>query len=111
MAKKKPPAQERAFLADICAHPDDDTPRLVYADWLDDPGQPHRAEFIRLQMGLPALPEDDPDHEAIEEREWELLTAYRAEWDEALPPWARRVPHEYRRGFPEEFTLSVMQFL
>ena len=25
-----------ALLADILEHPDDDTPRLVYADWLDD---------------------------------------------------------------------------
>lgn len=27
-------AQERALLADICAHWDDEAPRLVYADWL-----------------------------------------------------------------------------
>jgi uncharacterized protein (TIGR02996 family) len=27
---------EQAFLADILEHPDDDTPRLVYADWLDE---------------------------------------------------------------------------
>lgn len=27
---------ERQFLADILAHPQDDTPRLIYADWLDD---------------------------------------------------------------------------
>ena len=28
----------RAFLDDIREHPDDDTPRLVLADWLDDYG-------------------------------------------------------------------------
>lgn len=36
-----------AILADILDHPKDDTPRLVLADWLDDHGDPERAEFIR----------------------------------------------------------------
>src|SRR5437764_775929 len=62
--------EERAFLEDIIANPDDDVPRLVYADWLDDhcakgqPGWPHamdkegkpygsaRADFIRAQVAL-----------------------------------------------------------
>ena len=39
---------ERALLAAIAASPDDDLPRLVYADWLDENGRPLRAEFIRL---------------------------------------------------------------
>lgn len=44
-----------AFLADIVAHPGDDTPRLVYADWLEEQGDPAslaRAEFIRVQCLL-----------------------------------------------------------
>lgn len=41
---------ERAFRADICAHPRDDAPRLIYADWLEDQGRPHLAEFIREQI-------------------------------------------------------------
>ena len=41
-----------AFLADILAHPDDDTPRLIYADWLDGHGEPERAEFIRVQCAI-----------------------------------------------------------
>jgi uncharacterized protein (TIGR02996 family) len=36
--------------AAILSAPDEDWPRLVYADWLDDRGQPERAEFIRLQI-------------------------------------------------------------
>lgn len=28
-----------ALLAEIIAQPDEDTPRLVYADWLQDNGQ------------------------------------------------------------------------
>jgi uncharacterized protein (TIGR02996 family) len=41
-----------AFLAKIVAEPDQDLPRLQYADWLDEHGQPERAEFIRVQVEL-----------------------------------------------------------
>jgi uncharacterized protein (TIGR02996 family) len=43
---------ETALIAAICARPDDDTPRLVYADWLDDHGWEDRADFIRDQIAL-----------------------------------------------------------
>jgi len=45
-------AEERALLAAIIAHPDEDTPRLVYADWLQEHDQPERAEHIRLSIQL-----------------------------------------------------------
>lgn len=41
---------ERAFRLEIAVQPDDDTPRLVYADWLDENGQPERAEYIRTAV-------------------------------------------------------------
>ncbi len=43
---------EQAFFDAIMADRSDDTPRLVYADWLDDHNQPERAEFIRLSIHL-----------------------------------------------------------
>jgi uncharacterized protein (TIGR02996 family) len=42
-------SDEDAFLAAIAATPADDTPRLVYADWLDDRNDP-RAEYLRLEV-------------------------------------------------------------
>lgn len=39
-----------ALLAAVRDKPDDDTPRLVYADWCDDNGEAERAEFVRLQV-------------------------------------------------------------
>lgn len=45
-----------AFLAAIIERPDDDLPRLIAADWLDENGQPDRAEFIRLQCELARRP-------------------------------------------------------
>lgn len=43
--------EEDALLAAIVAAPDDDAPRLVYADWLQERGDA-RGEFIRLQIEL-----------------------------------------------------------
>lgn len=43
------------LLAAICAEPNDDGLRLIYADWLDDTGDADRAEFIRVQLQLATL--------------------------------------------------------
>ena len=40
------------FIKAIKSSPDDDLPRLVFADYLDENGDPDRAEFIRLQCHL-----------------------------------------------------------
>jgi uncharacterized protein (TIGR02996 family) len=39
-----------ALLAAIIAHPDEDTPRLALADWLDEHGEAKRAALIRTQI-------------------------------------------------------------
>ena len=41
-----------AFMRPIHENPDDDSPRLVYADWLEENGYPLFAEFIRVQIEL-----------------------------------------------------------
>ncbi len=41
-----------AFLEDIIANPADDTPRLIYADWLEENEQSERAELIRVQIRI-----------------------------------------------------------
>ena len=74
-----------AFLADVIENPDDDAPRLVFADWLDDNGQSERAEFIRLQCRLVALPEDDPACDDLEARQRELLAAHERAWVGEMP--------------------------
>ncbi len=40
------------FIRQICERPDDDTVRLVYADYLDEHDEPERAEFIRGQIEM-----------------------------------------------------------
>jgi uncharacterized protein (TIGR02996 family) len=88
---------ERAFLDDVIERPDDDAPRLVYADWLQDHGQEDRAEFIRVQCRLAAMDESDPERPALAERERELLDRYAVEW--AMPLQAVIMEWSYRRGF------------
>jgi uncharacterized protein (TIGR02996 family) len=71
---------EPALLAAIRAHPDDDTPRLAYADWLDDAGLAARSEFVRVQVQLARLPDHDPARPALEDREHDLLAAHEPAW-------------------------------
>ena len=40
------------LLRSILLTPEDDLPRLVYADWLEEQGETERAEFIRVQCEL-----------------------------------------------------------
>ena|SRR6266545_201991 len=44
----------------ILDSPEDDTLRLVYADALEESGDPRRAAFVRAQVALSHLPEYDP---------------------------------------------------
>jgi uncharacterized protein (TIGR02996 family) len=53
------PDEQAALLAAIVAEPDDDTPRLVYADWLQENGDEEQARFIRDSIALDWL----ADHE------------------------------------------------
>jgi uncharacterized protein (TIGR02996 family) len=68
--------QERGLIDAIRAEPDDDGPRLVYADWLEEHGQDERAELIRVQLAL----EEKPKSRALNRREAEILSRRTAEW-------------------------------
>jgi uncharacterized protein (TIGR02996 family) len=104
---------ERGFLHDILEHPDDDTPRLIYADWLDDRGDPRsaaRAELIRLQCRLAGpTSEDDPERWALLEREAQLLRAHGKGWAGPLRRLVKR--WWFRRGFVEGVALPATDFL
>ena len=73
-------SDESALLAAACAHPDDDAPRSAYADWLEDHGEPARAEFIRVQCELARLPKRSQRRKALASREAELLWQFEGEW-------------------------------
>lgn len=44
-----------SLLRSILESPQDDTPRLIYADWLEENGEAERAEFVRVQVELARL--------------------------------------------------------
>jgi uncharacterized protein (TIGR02996 family) len=88
-----------ALLAAIRADPDDDVPRLVYADWLDEHGQPERAELIRVQCALAPLPSGDARLESLRERERALLSTHRRAWAAELPPLDGVRWGPFERGF------------
>lgn len=88
---------EAGLLRAIIDDPDDDTPRLIYADWLDDHGDEARAEFIRLQLRLARLPGEHPDRPALEAREKELLVAHAEMW--AAPLQGLVTEFGFSRGF------------
>jgi len=52
---------ELGLVTMIRARPHDDAPRLVYADWLEEQGDPRRAEFLRLGVLLKRMPGGHPD--------------------------------------------------
>jgi uncharacterized protein (TIGR02996 family) len=70
---------------EIWSSPEDDAPRLVYADWLEDHGDAERAELIRVQCRLAHMAADDPERAELEEREQDLLGRRGDEWSAGLP--------------------------
>jgi uncharacterized protein (TIGR02996 family) len=99
---------DAGFLEAICENPDDDVPRLVYADWLEERGDP-RGEFIRLQCALASMPDDDERRWSLLVRERQLLWLYGKGWAGPVRRQVRR--YAFRRGFVEAVTLGAADFL
>jgi uncharacterized protein (TIGR02996 family) len=104
-------SDEKALLAAIREHPHEDTPRLVYADWLQENGQPERGEFIRVQCELARLEPDDPRSEALTHREGALWRKHAKAWKAGLSKLLQVAP--FHRGFPHPRRRAVTgsQFL
>jgi uncharacterized protein (TIGR02996 family) len=70
---------EQSFLAEIAAHPHDDTTRLVYADWLDEQDDA-RGRYLRLEVELAGLAEGSERYAALEEELQTLRLDIDPEW-------------------------------
>src|SRR5262245_20887851 len=93
------------LLQAILDDPDDDGVRLVYADFLEEHGQPAKAEFIRVQIELAR----DPRRGDLEARERALLKEHEEEWLARYGEWAH-FP-EFHRGFVWGVMLSAPDFM
>ena len=127
--------QRTAFMADILANPADDTPRLVFADWLEEfGGEPERAEFIRCQIELAGLgkvrlpcgtpvvrtgcAEDDARENALRRQSRGLLLFHGTKWvpngwEVICSPrwkWRKNIGAEFHRGFVERVVLAAHVF-
>ncbi len=98
------PGLEAAVIADD----EDDLPRLVYADWLEEHDDPDRAEFIRVQCRLGELSPAEAEWVDLNERQAELnarLVSRLFDLAAKLPKvldscgFAGDDDHEFRRGF------------
>jgi uncharacterized protein (TIGR02996 family) len=124
-----------SLLAAIRAHPEEDTPRLMFADWLEEHGDEVRAEFVRLQCELARLDSDGSDSQTLYEFlcESDYVTRPAADWtqiddgihrrlalstrakdleDRFAKVWTPKVPRRsnvtfgsFRRGFPHALAL------
>lgn len=113
-------SDDEALLGQILTRPDEDLPRLIYADYLEETGDRTllaRAEFIRLQM---ALLRDE--HLTSQERtqllirEKLLLNKFAKEWvapfqKKGEPLASTRCHGLYRRGFIETVWMPAGWFI
>ncbi|MBY0458487.1 MAG: TIGR02996 domain-containing protein, partial [Gemmataceae bacterium] len=99
----------RAFLNEIVANIDEDTPRLVYADWLQEQGRDERAEFIRVQVERARLPAWDVAQVRLAIREAQLLKRHGEEWLAEIPAPAGARWEGFRRGIVAEVSFATFE--
>ncbi len=97
---------EDELLGAIAADPDNDAPRLVYADWLATHGQGERAELIRLQCQMARLPQSDRRVRQLRQRSRQLLHRHQTEWLGVPASGTGELEVTWRRGFAEHVVLS-----
>jgi uncharacterized protein (TIGR02996 family) len=106
------------FIRAILDHPDDDAPRLVLADFLEERGSA-QGEFIRLQCERARLDPADPRYAAAVRREQELLRAHGRDWlrpmhtllePERTYPGLPLQHAEFRRGLVEAIRVDAQAF-
>jgi len=112
-------SDREALLAAIRCAPDDDLPRLVYADWLEENGESmppeerssarDRAEFIRAQIEACRAEPYSPAARAAAQRASRRLTpANREAWTAHLRD--KILDAAFERGFIERITVDAAVF-
>jgi uncharacterized protein (TIGR02996 family) len=103
-------SDREALLRTIFENPDDDAPRLVYADWLDENKDALQAAFIRVQVDLAKLGRDNPRERELRTRERELWRTV-SRWRFLPRRWAVATLEMFRRGFFAYWRGTVGDFL
>jgi uncharacterized protein (TIGR02996 family) len=96
-----------ALLRAIGEHPEEDTPRLMYADWLEENGQPERADFVRAQVEL-ARPGISPaERYPFVRKNVYYLTNFVRHWRDQLPQVPGVEWGDFNRGLVEEVRVAT----
>lgn len=96
---------EAAFVRSIAQAGADPTPRLAFADWLDEHAQLDRAALIRDQVLVASTPADTPERRAAALRASKLLKKHARQW---AGPLARHAHDwQFRAGFPDLVALTA----
>ena len=74
------------LMKEVRANPDDDEPRLVLADWLEERGDDY-GTFIRAQCELAQLAADDDRYPQLEVQAEDLFIKNRTRWIKELPKY------------------------
>ena len=115
----------RSLFAAVVADLEDDTPRLVLADWIEEHGDGDRAGIIRVQCELARWRKDDASyslspagitrHTELRRQETALLAAHRLSW---LPTPLMAIESDsaaavfaFVRGFPWEVRVPLSTFM
>jgi uncharacterized protein (TIGR02996 family) len=94
--QKRAATDFEALLRNVFQNPDDDTARLVFADYLDENDQPDRAALIRVQVERAKLSPRSGRARALAAEEKKVLARVRKA---AVDPLPEGVEVEFRRGF------------
>ena len=100
-----------SLLDAIFAEPGDDTPRLVYADWLEEHGHSHYAAFIRQSVAIDRAilpPDERTPHRRDRFACWERMRAERPDPFR----WLRLQVNDYPRGVcRDDLVLATAEFV
>jgi uncharacterized protein (TIGR02996 family) len=96
-----------ALFRAICEQPWEDTPRLAYADWLEENGDPRRAEYIRLEVAIEERVRRRKMLSPSQVARRQQLYAFEPKWMKKLPKLPG-VKWEtiFERGFPRNVTTT-----
>jgi uncharacterized protein (TIGR02996 family) len=94
---------EDPFIRAILASPEDESPRLIYSDWLDEHDDP-RGEYLRIDCALAKMSQGDPRFDELVvrfrelhfqiDRTWRTAVA-RAEIEKCVPRFEFHCPKQW----------------
>lgn len=100
-----------SLLAEICASPADDLPRLAYADLCEEMGNLERADFIRLQLRMAKTPPGSPLYDWMTSSCMVQLENWHTSWFDSCGLMSSDVDYKWRRGFVNHVKLESWDWL